>query len=87
MWAKITHNQSDQCEVQNRPFRIGIQSHEYTRRTGKKEVEVKKEARLIKTTITRNIYCKRCAALHKENWVENGDISADETANNQSELK
>ena len=38
------------------------------RRTGKKEVEVKKEGRLIKTTITRNIYCKSCAALHKENW-------------------
>ena len=34
----------------------------------RKRLKSKKEGRLIKTTITRNIYCKSCAELHKENW-------------------
>ena len=57
-----------------------------------------KKGRLILATIARNIYCKTCAALYKENWeavckfsvenrVENGDIRAGETANNQSESR
>ena len=33
-----------------------------------KRMKSKKEGCLIQTTIARNVYCKSCAVLYKENW-------------------